>query len=190
MQATNGSPGVTDSLAQNSSLNWEEYDLAGNRGCTFAGGAYHVKEQQQGYFETCYARASNFRNLTLQVQMTLLSGDAGKMPGLVFSFQDLTEITKLEQEIRGRDRLAALGKMAAGIAHEIRNPLAAMRGSIQASGFKSPNSRISPSKAPAASITAMEPKRMTLLNATRSSSQSASCVSRLTCVWDLWLSVI
>jgi two-component system sensor histidine kinase PilS (NtrC family) len=62
---------------------------------------------------------------------SLLAGDAGKMPGLVFSFQDLTEITKLEQEIRRRDRLAALGKMAAGIAHEIRNPLAAMRGSIQ-----------------------------------------------------------
>lgn len=50
---------------------------------------------------------------------------------MFFSFQDLTEILKLEEEIRRQDRLAALGKMAAGIAHEIRNPLAAMRGSIQ-----------------------------------------------------------
>jgi two-component system, NtrC family, sensor histidine kinase PilS len=62
---------------------------------------------------------------------SLLLGGTDKIPGLVFSFQDLTEITKLEQEIRRRDRLASMGKMAAGIAHEIRNPLAAMRGSVQ-----------------------------------------------------------
>jgi two-component system, NtrC family, sensor histidine kinase PilS len=60
-----------------------------------------------------------------------LADEHGSTTGLVFSFQDLSEIISLEQEIRRRDRLAAMGKMAAGIAHEIRNPLAAMRGSIQ-----------------------------------------------------------
>lgn len=46
-------------------------------------------------------------------------------------FQDLTELRRLEQELHRADRLAALGQMAAQLAHEIRNPLAAMRGSAQ-----------------------------------------------------------
>jgi len=51
--------------------------------------------------------------------------------GYILSFQDLTEILKLEEEVRLKDRMAAIGRMAAGIAHEIRNPLAAMRGSVE-----------------------------------------------------------
>ena len=51
--------------------------------------------------------------------------------GYIISFQDLTEIKRLEEEIRVRDRMAAIGRMAAGIAHEIRNPLTAMRGSVE-----------------------------------------------------------
>ena len=51
--------------------------------------------------------------------------------GYLLTFQDVTEIRRLEHEARRRQRLAAVGEMAAGIAHEIRNPLASMRGSIQ-----------------------------------------------------------
>jgi two-component system, NtrC family, sensor histidine kinase PilS len=51
--------------------------------------------------------------------------------GYIISFQDLTEITRLEEEIRLKDRMAAIGRMAAGIAHEIRNPLTSMRGSVE-----------------------------------------------------------
>jgi len=46
-------------------------------------------------------------------------------------FQDLTALRRAEDELRQADRLAALGTMAAQLAHEIRNPLAAMRGSAQ-----------------------------------------------------------
>jgi two-component system sensor histidine kinase PilS (NtrC family) len=51
--------------------------------------------------------------------------------GYVWSFQDVTDVRRLEREARLRQRLAAVGEMAAGIAHEIRNPLASMSGSIQ-----------------------------------------------------------
>jgi len=51
--------------------------------------------------------------------------------GFLFTFQDVTELKKREREARVQQRLAAVGEMAAGIAHEIRNPLASMTGSIQ-----------------------------------------------------------
>ena len=51
--------------------------------------------------------------------------------GFLFTFQDTTDIRRLERDARLRQRLAAVGEMAAGIAHEIRNPLASMSGSIQ-----------------------------------------------------------
>jgi two-component system sensor histidine kinase PilS (NtrC family) len=51
--------------------------------------------------------------------------------GYVYTFDDLTDIRRLEREIRMRDRLSAVGRMAAGIAHEIRNPLSSIAGSVQ-----------------------------------------------------------
>jgi two-component system sensor histidine kinase PilS (NtrC family) len=51
--------------------------------------------------------------------------------GFLITFQDLTDIKKLERDAGVQQRLAAVGEMAAGIAHEIRNPLASMSGSIQ-----------------------------------------------------------
>jgi two-component system, NtrC family, sensor histidine kinase PilS len=51
--------------------------------------------------------------------------------GFLFTFQDVTEAKKHEREARVQQRLAAVGEMAAGIAHEIRNPLASMAGSVQ-----------------------------------------------------------
>ena len=51
--------------------------------------------------------------------------------GFLFTFQDVTDARKHEREARVQQRLAAVGEMAAGIAHEIRNPLASMSGSIQ-----------------------------------------------------------
>ena len=80
-QATSGIPAVTDSLANNSQLNWSQHDSANNGGCIFTGGMYHVKELDTGYFQPCFAQSSNFSNFTLQVQMTIFSGEFG---GLIF----------------------------------------------------------------------------------------------------------
>ena len=55
----------------------------------------------------------------------------GGRAGLLFTFQDVTAFKKLERDAAIQQRLAAVGEMAAGIAHEIRNPLASMSGSIQ-----------------------------------------------------------
>jgi len=51
--------------------------------------------------------------------------------GYVHNFQDLTEEKRREAEYRTKDRMATLGRMAAGIAHEIRNPLASIAGSVK-----------------------------------------------------------
>ncbi len=59
--------------------------------------------------------------------------DAGDGASLIV-FQDLTELRRMEEGLRRADRLAALGTMSAQLAHEIRNPLAAMRGSAQLLG--------------------------------------------------------
>lgn len=51
--------------------------------------------------------------------------------GYLYTFQDVTDLKRLEREAQLQKRLAAVGEMAAGIAHEIRNPLASMSGSMQ-----------------------------------------------------------
>jgi two-component system sensor histidine kinase PilS (NtrC family) len=51
--------------------------------------------------------------------------------GYLFVFQDLTDIKRLEEEVRTKEKLAAVGEMAAQLAHEIRNPLGSISGSAQ-----------------------------------------------------------
>lgn len=51
--------------------------------------------------------------------------------GFIYTFQDVTDVRRFEQNAQLQQRLAAVGEMAAGIAHEIRNPLASMSGSMQ-----------------------------------------------------------
>ncbi len=63
--------------------------------------------------------------------VSLLFSESHEATGLIITFQDLTDIRSMEESIRRKDRLAAVGRVAAGLAHEIRNPLGAMRGAIQ-----------------------------------------------------------
>jgi two-component system, NtrC family, sensor histidine kinase PilS len=70
------------------------------------------------------------RDVEVGMSATHLETPGGRA-GFLFTFQDVTKIKKLERDAAIQQRLAAVGEMAAGIAHEIRNPLASMSGSIQ-----------------------------------------------------------
>jgi len=67
---------------------------------------------------------------TFRVLVSELSNAQGRPSGYVYTFDDLTEIRRLEREIRMQDRLAAVGRLAAAIAHEIRNPLTSIAGAV------------------------------------------------------------
>ena len=71
---------------------------------------------------------SDGKTIPLEVTATILRGDEGNSLGDVLLFRDLTEIRKLRMEVERSQRLASLGRLAAGIAHEIRNPLSSIKG--------------------------------------------------------------
>ncbi|HEY8370462.1 MAG TPA: ATP-binding protein [Thermodesulfobacteriota bacterium] len=87
-------------------------------------------------WEVEYTRPSG-ETLTLGFSVSALHDEPGNPAeaprnlGRIVLFQDLTPYKALEEEVRRVDRLAAVGKLAAGMAHEIRNPLASMSGSVQ-----------------------------------------------------------
>jgi len=81
-------------------------------------------------FELRYRTQDGRGDIEIGLTATHLETPGGRA-GFLFTFQDVTSIKKLEREHAIQQRLAAVGEMAAGIAHEIRNPLASMSGSIQ-----------------------------------------------------------
>src|SRR5574341_85545 len=76
-------------------------------------------------------RRHDGHSVLIGINLTPLTASDGTLLGLVGIFQDLTERRQIEARLRQADRLAAVGQLAAGLAHEVRNPLAAISGSIQ-----------------------------------------------------------
>ncbi len=74
------------------------------------------------------------RDILIGMSLSYLQSKKGISSGFIVIFQDITESRKMERQFRIQERMVALGTMAAGIAHEIRNPLAAIRGSVQLLG--------------------------------------------------------
>jgi two-component system sensor histidine kinase PilS (NtrC family) len=66
----------------------------------------------------------------LGISVSPLRSRDSSRSGYVFNFQDLTELHRLEQEVATQERMAALGRLSAAIAHEIRQPLTAMAGAV------------------------------------------------------------
>jgi two-component system, NtrC family, sensor histidine kinase HydH len=69
--------------------------------------------------------------ITLALSATPIRDEAGTCQGAVIVLRDLSEIKRLQEKVRRSEKLAAIGELAAGIAHEIRNPLSSIRGFAQ-----------------------------------------------------------
>jgi two-component system sensor histidine kinase PilS (NtrC family) len=85
--------------------------------------------ESQTHGEVRFDTTGTFRK-TVRVRVTALNVPGRGPLGHVYALDDLTEIRRLEREVRMQDRLAAVGRLAAAIAHEIRNPLTSIAGSV------------------------------------------------------------
>jgi two-component system, NtrC family, sensor histidine kinase PilS len=86
-------------------------------------------ELQQTHAEVRFDSSTRFRK-TFRVRVAALTVPERGELGFVYVLDDLTEMRRLEREVRVQDRLAAVGRLAAAIAHEIRNPLTSIAGSV------------------------------------------------------------
>ena len=75
-------------------------------------------------------RTADGQQRYLGISVSPLRSRDAQRSGYVFNFQDLTDFRRLEQEVATKDRMAALGRLSAAIAHEIRQPLTAMAGAV------------------------------------------------------------
>jgi two-component system sensor histidine kinase PilS (NtrC family) len=81
-------------------------------------------------FEISFKRKDG-RILHLGFSKAVLKDVGGDSKGEIYVFQDLTKLKEMEEHVKLVDKLAAIGRFATGMAHEIRNPLASMSGSVQ-----------------------------------------------------------
>ena len=84
--------------------------------------------------------------ITLECHIAPFNDSEGMLAGYIINFSDITNIRRMEAALKKADRLAALGELSARMAHEIRNPLAALCGSVQllssADDVKEPDARL------------------------------------------------
>ncbi|WP_306532704.1 nitrogen regulation protein NR(II) [Geobacter sp.] len=111
-------------ISQEDAYDRDLYDvLPGFR--LFPGNLFNVK---RGQFEFL---AKSGRKLIIGFNSVPLTDKEGGRVGSLINFQDLTQIKRMEENLKRADRLAAIGELSARMAHEIRNPLAAISGSVQ-----------------------------------------------------------
>jgi two-component system sensor histidine kinase PilS (NtrC family) len=84
-------------------------------------------------FEISFQRRDG-KKIYLGFSKSILKDSDKENQGEVYTFQDVTRLKEMEERVKIMDRLAAVGRLASGMAHEIRNPLASMSGSIQILG--------------------------------------------------------
>ena len=92
----------------------------------FKNGQYNLVNRREGAVEN-----KNGKMMVLGYATTATKDRHGYDAGLLVTFQDLTQLKVVEEQLQRADRMAAVGRLASGMAHEIRNPLASISGSVQ-----------------------------------------------------------
>ena len=77
------------------------------------------------------AAASDGNTVDLGVTISPLRAEAGRHRGIVLTFKNLAELNRLREQVQRTDQLASLGRLSAGMAHEIRNPLGSLHGLVE-----------------------------------------------------------
>ena len=93
--------------------------------------ATHPAAQESNHFIDLQHQATNDQTRFIRLSISPLMLSNGDQKGQILIFQDMTEMKKIEEEMKKVEGLALIGELAAGIAHEIRNPMASISGSIQ-----------------------------------------------------------
>jgi len=71
------------------------------------------------------------QKIPLGITISFLKTPQGEAEGLITNFQDLTDLKKMEEQVKQAEMLATIGQMSASMAHELRNPMASIKGSVQ-----------------------------------------------------------
>jgi len=90
--------------------------------------AKEVEKTRQPLSREVTLASPSGRELSLDMTASVILGDDSDIQGYVFLFRDLTRLQTLLREVETNRRLAAIGKLAGGVAHEIRNPLSSIKG--------------------------------------------------------------
>jgi hypothetical protein len=85
LQSTSGTPILNETLAAQTSSNWDVYNAVGGGGCVFSGSALLASVSQPSFYVPCFAHATNFGNFAFEAQVNIVKGDQA---GLIFRAND------------------------------------------------------------------------------------------------------
>ena len=113
-------------------INGEDRILGKDLGKFMSG--LHLEDLVSKKREQMLYTAPDGRMVTLGFSTSELKNTEDKTQGYIIIFQDLTEVKELEDRLRTSEKMALLGQLAAGLAHELRNPLSAISGAVEILG--------------------------------------------------------